>query len=95
MRFEPAAELGNRHAAEPRLIHAVAVADGDLAVLERLEVHRDAERGADLVLATVELADVAARVVRDHPPLPQIFVHPAGRFTRSGLLRKSGTTHTL
>src|SRR6478609_7018857 len=41
--FEPAAELLDRHAPEQRLVHAVAVANGDLVVLERLEVDRDAE----------------------------------------------------
>src|SRR5699024_5454726 len=39
------------------LRHRVAVADGDAAVFLRLKVVGDAERGADLVLTAVTLAD--------------------------------------
>src|SRR5919199_4433568 len=76
--LKPTAELVDGHSPEPRLIHAVAVADGDLVVLQRLKIDGDAVRRTDLVLAAIELADVAARVVRDHPAAAQVFVHAAG-----------------
>ena len=43
----------------------VALADGDRAVLQRVEVDGDAERGADLVLAAVAAADGLRLVVVD------------------------------
>src|SRR5438105_14571994 len=53
-------EAGDR---DPLLLHGVALADGDGTVVEGVEVDRDAERGAYLVLAAVAAADVAARLV--------------------------------
>ena len=49
-----------RHA---HLLGGVAVADRDRVVLERVEVDRDAQRRADLVLAAVALADRLGLVV--------------------------------
>ena len=63
-------ELGDRHA---ELLHRVAEADGHgvlelrLLLAERLEVHRHAERRADLVLAAVAAADGAGLVPRALP----------------------------
>jgi len=45
------------------LASAVALAQGDGAVLEGLEVDGDAEGGAELVVAAVPLADRSGRVV--------------------------------
>src|SRR5205807_852865 len=56
-------ELGDRDA---DLRHRVALADRDLTVLERAEVHRHAERRADLVLPAVATADGLRLVVRAH-----------------------------
>ncbi|CDZ92017.1 Predicted transcriptional regulator [Rhodococcus ruber] len=54
------------------LRHGVALADGDGLVLEGVEVDRDAERGADLVLAAVAAADGAGVVELDVPVLAQL-----------------------
>src|SRR2546430_3083082 len=50
----------DRHAL---LVHRVALADRHLTVGQRVEVHCDAERRPDLVLAPVAPADVAAGLV--------------------------------
>ena len=42
---------------DAKLEHGVAVAEGDLFVVEGVEVHGDAEGGADFVLAAVAAAD--------------------------------------
>ena len=54
------------------LAHRVAVAHGDGAVVERVEVDRDAERRADLVLAAVAAADRAGVVEVDVPLAAQV-----------------------
>src|SRR6478609_9052673 len=71
---EHVGEALDRH---PLLRERVAVAQGHRAVLERLVVDRDRERRADLVLAPVALADVAAVVVLDGHPLAQLLVDRA------------------
>src|SRR3954452_21778862 len=58
------AEVGpDRVLADARLLHGVALADGDRAVLHGLAVHGDAERRARLVLAAVAPPDRARLVV--------------------------------
>ena len=59
----------DRHAL---LGHGVALANRHGVVVERVEVDRDAERGADLVLTTVTLADRLGVVEVDVPVLPQL-----------------------
>ena len=62
------------------LLHGVAVADGDavvslhLAVTDGLEVHGDAQGGADLVLTAVALADGTGIVEVHHEVLTQHLV---------------------
>src|SRR3981081_1229590 len=58
MGFQPTAQLFDWRATELVRVHAVAVADGDLVVLERLEVDGDAKGRADLVLTAIQLADI-------------------------------------
>src|SRR5437588_6317683 len=60
---EPVQQSLDRH---PLLRHRVPLADRHLAVGERVEVDRHAEGRADLVLAAVAPADVAARLVLLH-----------------------------
>src|SRR5688572_7838299 len=70
------AAAGDVHPLEDRALHAldghallahlVAVADRHRAVLERVDVDRDAPRRTDLVLAPVELADRGGVVVDGH-----------------------------
>src|SRR5450756_522052 len=57
---------------DPLLRHRVALADGYGLVLQRLEVHGDAERRADLVLAAVAPADRAGVVELHVPGLAQL-----------------------
>ena len=66
---EVGAQALERHAL---LAHRVAVAHGDGAVVERVEVDRDAERRADLVLAAVAAADRAGVVEVDVPLAAQV-----------------------
>src|SRR4051794_6399506 len=47
-------QLRHRH---PLLRHRVAITHRDGLIFERLEIDRQAERRADLILAAVELAD--------------------------------------
>src|SRR3954463_6996839 len=53
----------DRVLSDARLLHGVALADGDRAVLHGLAVHGDAERRARLVLAAVAPPDRARLVV--------------------------------
>src|SRR6185503_10967361 len=69
-------ELGNRHA---NLGHRVALADRDLAVVERCEVDRDAEGRTDLVLTAVAPADRLGLVVRRHEVRPDLRPDLAGK----------------
>src|SRR5690625_101358 len=57
--------------AHPLLAHVVALADRDRLVVEGLEVDRDAQRGADLVLTAVAAADGTGVVEVDVPALAQ------------------------
>src|SRR4051812_10262593 len=61
----------DRIEADPLLLHRVARPDRDRLILESLEVDRDAERCADLVLTAIAAADRAGVVELDIPPLPQ------------------------
>src|SRR5262249_28394814 len=56
------------------LLHAVPLPNSHRAVFFGVVVDRDAQRGADLVLAPVALADGGGLVVVDIPALFQIFV---------------------
>src|SRR5689334_4333959 len=56
---------------DPLLGHGVALADRHRLVVEGVEVDGDAERRADLVLATVATADGARVVEVDVPVLAQ------------------------
>src|SRR6185312_780246 len=56
----------------PVLGHRVALPDGHRLIVQRLEVHGDAVRGADLVLPAVAAADRAGVVEVDVPPLAQL-----------------------
>jgi hypothetical protein len=47
----------------PYLARRVTVAQCDCTVLERLEINSDAQRGAELVVSAVALADGGRRVV--------------------------------
>ncbi|OEI70008.1 putative transcriptional regulator [Curtobacterium sp. ER1/6] len=60
------------------LRHRVALPHGHGLVLERVEVHRDAERRADLVVATVATADRTGVVEVDVPVPAQVVGEPAG-----------------
>src|SRR5690606_29083068 len=62
-------DLVQRHAL---LAHRVTVADRHGLVVERVEVDRDAERRADLVLAAVTAADRAGVVEVDVPVPAQL-----------------------
>ena len=64
--------VGQRVGVDPDLLHGVAVPDGDhalqflvLPLADGVEVHRDAQRGAHLVVPAVALADVAGVLVVD------------------------------
>ena len=82
--LQPLREVGvqalERHAL---LRHRVAVAHGDGAVVERVEVDRDAERRADLVLAAVAAADRAGVVEVDVPLAAQVCRRPRARSARA------------
>ena len=84
--------LGERDAL---LRHRVAVADGDRVVVERVEVDRDAERRADLVLAAVAAADRAGVVEVDVPAPAQLGRRGRAPSARGRSLRDSGSTATL
>src|SRR5215211_7612085 len=60
---QPAREVVDGQA---NLLHRVAVAHGDGAVFQALEVDREAVGRADLVLAAVAAADGARLVIGDH-----------------------------
>src|SRR4051812_27466283 len=61
----------DRVEADPLLAHRVAFPHGHGVVLEGVEVDREAERRADLVLPPVAPADRAGIVEVDVPALPQ------------------------
>ena len=77
------------------LRHRVAVAHRDGAVLERVEVDRDAERRADLVLAAVAAADRAGVVEVDVPARRAASAATSRAIGESCSLRDSGSTATL
>ena len=61
------------------------MADGHCLVVQRVKVDRDAERGADLVLATVPPADIpaiedlllrVARLVEEVPEIAELDLNP-------------------
>src|SRR5690606_3768675 len=65
------------------LFHRIAVSDSDRPPVGRIvftkgvEVHRDAERGSDLVLTTIATADRSPVVVEDvHPGLERLLDLP-------------------
>src|SRR5436190_21027743 len=62
-RFEARSEVADRRAF---LLRRVALPDRHRLVVQSVEVDGDAEGGADLVLAAVATADVAARLVVLH-----------------------------
>src|SRR3954449_12609878 len=64
--------------ADALLAHRVALPHGHRVVLERVEVDRQAERRADLVLPAVAAADGAGVVEVDVPALPQLGGEVAG-----------------
>src|SRR5229473_8361206 len=64
--LEPIRELGNR---DTLLLRGVSLADRHRPVVQGVEVDRHAEGGADLVLAPVAPADVAASLVVLDPEL--------------------------
>src|SRR5699024_9723682 len=57
--------------AHPLLAHVVALADRDRLVVEGVEVDRDAQRGADLVLTAVAAAEGTGGVEGDVAALAQ------------------------
>ena len=70
----------------PLLGHRVAIAHGDRAVLERIDVDGDAPRRADLVLAPVELADGGRVVVDGHRVALQVGLDPVAQLDDLGPL---------
>ena len=60
---------------QPHLLHAVAFAHGDAAVLLGIEVDRDAERRADSVLTAVTLADTAGFVIFAYKAVSQLSIY--------------------
>ena len=59
--------IGHLVKSDALLGHGVTLTDGHSVVLEGVEVHGDAQRGADLVLTTVTTTDGTGLVVVDHP----------------------------
>jgi hypothetical protein len=49
------------------LIHRISVSNGDLLIFQRLEINGDAERSANLVLASVATANALGGVVLHYP----------------------------
>ena len=74
---------------DPGLLQRVAVAQGDGVVLQRLAVDRHAPWGADLVLASVPLADRAALVELGRDTGVELVVDCAG-LLRHALLGDEG-----
>ena len=66
--------------------HRVAVANGHRVVLERLEIHGDAERGADLVLAAVEFSDAGRIVIDDADRRLKVAFDPLRHFDDARLV---------
>ena len=87
---------GGRHPVQDRALHAfdrdpllghrVAVPERDRAILERVDVHRDAPGRADLVLPPVELADGGRVVVDGHHVPPQVVLDPVAQLHDLGPL---------
>ena len=75
--FDIVFELGNRHA---DLLHSVAVAHGNAFILERIEVHGNADRRDDFVLTAVALADLTRFVVFYVEMLAEFGVNFVGGF---------------
>src|SRR5664280_163290 len=71
---------------DPDLLHRIAVADRGLAVLQRVDVYRDAPRRADLVLAPVQLADRGRVVVDGHRVPLQVVLDPVAELHDLGPL---------
>src|SRR5205807_2110275 len=72
-------EIGDR---DTDLRHGIAFPDRHGLILERLEVHRDAERRPDLVLAAIAAADRLRLVVSGHEVRewsPSNSFHPNGK----------------
>src|SRR5207302_9666544 len=70
------------------LVCRISVADGYCFIVQAIEVDCDTERGADLVLAAVAAAYVAAGLVVLHPELAsQALDHFLGDFDQLRLLR--------
>ena len=76
------------------LRHGITFADGHRLILERVEIDRDAERRADLVLAAVAPADRACVVEFDVPALTQ-FGGEVARLRRQIGVPDSGSTAAL
>ena len=85
-------QLVDRHA---HLLGGVAIADRDGTVLERVEVDRDAQRRADLVLTAVALADRLRLVVVDHVAVGQRGVDLAGQRRQRVLLAQRQHRHLV
>ena len=70
--FEVSLEVGDGHT---DLLHRVAVADRDAAVIDGLEVVSDAERSTDLIFAAVPFPDGTGDVIVHHEVLGQLLVN--------------------
>src|SRR2546425_454552 len=68
-------EIGDR---DTDLRHGIAFPDRHGLILERLEVHRDAERRPDLFLAAIAAADRLRLVVSGHEVRANLRPHLAG-----------------
>ena len=75
--FEVLFQFGNRN---PNLLHRVAVADSDAAVVFRVEIVGDAERRTDFILTTVTLADRTGIIEVNREFFGQQVEHLAGFF---------------
>src|SRR6056297_4005396 len=80
---------------DPHLLGGVAVAHGDGAVVERIEVDGDGERRADLVLTSIPLADVLGLVVVDHVPVREQRSDLVGERGERVLLRQRQHGHLV
>ena len=85
-------EFVDRH---PLLLHRVALPHGGGPVVEGVEVDGDAERRADLVLATVAATDGLGLVVVAHPVRLQQAEHLAGRLDQLRLLGQGQHGHRV
>src|SRR5438132_5876341 len=78
-------EIGDR---DTDLRHGIAFPDRHGLILERLEVHRDAERRPDLVLAAIAPADRLRLVVSGHEVRANLRPHLAGEWREALVLRE-------